>query len=56
MSSNLLITGASRGIGAATARMLAVAGARVSLLGRRPAPLDAVAAETGGTAIPCARG
>ena len=28
-------------------------GAKLSLLGRRKEPLDAVAAETGGTAIPC---
>ena len=48
-----LITGGGSGIGAAAARMLAAQGARLSLLGRRPEPLDAVAAETGGTAIPC---
>ena len=48
-----LITGGGTGIGAAAARMLAAEGARVSLLGRRKDPLDAVAAETGGTAIPC---
>ena len=33
--------------------MLAAEGAKLSLLGRRREPLDAVAAETGGTAIPC---
>ena len=48
-----LITGGGTGIGAAAARMLAAEGARVSLLGRRKDPLDAVSAETGGTAIPC---
>ena len=48
-----LITGGGTGIGAATARMLAAKGARVSLLGRRREPLDAVAAEIGGTAIAC---
>ncbi len=48
-----LITGGGSGIGAAAARMLAAEGARISLLGRRPEPLAAVAAETGGTAIPC---
>ncbi len=48
-----LITGGGSGIGAAAARMLALEGARISLLGRRPEPLTKVAAETGGTAIPC---
>ena len=48
-----LITGGGSGIGAATARMLAAEGAKLSLLGRRREPLDAVAGETGGTAIPC---
>jgi len=38
-----LVTGAGGGIGAATALALARAGARVSLAGRRSAPLDAVA-------------
>ncbi|HVG52535.1 MAG TPA: SDR family NAD(P)-dependent oxidoreductase [Xanthobacteraceae bacterium] len=40
-----LITGAGSGIGAAIARALADAGAAVSLAGRRPAPLEAVAAQ-----------
>ena len=48
-----LITGGGSGIGAATARMFAAAGARVSLLGRRMAPLEAVASDTRGTAIAC---
>ena len=48
-----LITGGGTGIGAAVARALAAAGARVSLLGRRPEPLEAVAAETRGRAFPC---
>ncbi|MDQ3077632.1 MAG: SDR family oxidoreductase [Pseudomonadota bacterium] len=48
-----LITGGGSGIGAAAARMLAAEGARVSLVGRRPAPLQAVADETGGKAFPC---
>jgi NAD(P)-dependent dehydrogenase (short-subunit alcohol dehydrogenase family) len=38
-----LLTGAGGGIGAATARLLAEAGARVSLTGRRRAPLDDLA-------------
>jgi NAD(P)-dependent dehydrogenase (short-subunit alcohol dehydrogenase family) len=48
-----LITGGGTGIGAAAARMLADAGARVSLLGRRLEPLQQVAAETGGSPIQC---
>jgi len=48
-----LITGGGSGIGAAAARMLAGEGAKVSLLGRRREPLEAVARETGGAAIPC---
>ena len=48
-----LITGGGTGIGAGAARALAAAGARVSLLGRRREPLEAVAAETGGRAIVC---
>ena len=48
-----LITGGGTGIGAAAARMLAAEGAKLSLLGRRREPLDAIAAETGGTAFPC---
>jgi NAD(P)-dependent dehydrogenase (short-subunit alcohol dehydrogenase family) len=48
-----LITGGGSGIGAAAARMLGAEGAKLSLLGRRPEPLAEVAAETGGTAIPC---
>jgi NADP-dependent 3-hydroxy acid dehydrogenase YdfG len=43
-----LITGASSGIGAATARAAASAGHRVVLSGRRREPLDELAAELGG--------
>ncbi|MBV1696659.1 MAG: SDR family oxidoreductase [Hyphomicrobiales bacterium] len=44
------VTGAGSGIGAATARALALAGARVSLAGRRPGPLKETAAALGGQA------
>jgi NAD(P)-dependent dehydrogenase (short-subunit alcohol dehydrogenase family) len=48
-----LITGGGTGIGAATAKMLAAEGAKLSLLGRRREPLEAVAADSGGTVITC---
>jgi short-subunit dehydrogenase len=47
----ILITGASSGIGAATARAAAAAGARTVLTGRDQERLAAVAAETGGTPL-----
>src|SRR6266705_6042109 len=46
-----LVTGGSSGIGAATARALAAAGARPLIAGRDPARLQAVAQETGGLAL-----
>lgn len=49
----VLITGASRGIGAATARLFAAKGARLGLAGRPGAALKAIAAETGGMLLPC---
>lgn len=46
-----LITGGSSGIGAATARAMAAAGARLLVAGRDQKRLAAIAAEVGGTAL-----
>ena len=48
-----LITGGGTGIGAAAAGHLRALGAKLSLLGRRMEPLQAVAEGFGGTAIQC---
>lgn len=48
-----LITGGGTGIGAAAARHLHDEGARLSLIGRRIEPLNAVTRIVGGTAISC---
>jgi short-subunit dehydrogenase len=48
-----LVTGGSSGIGAATARALAGAGARLLIAGRDPARLRTVAGQTGGIALAC---
>jgi NAD(P)-dependent dehydrogenase (short-subunit alcohol dehydrogenase family) len=50
-----LVTGASKGIGAAVARTLVGAGARVVCVARGKEGLDAIVAEIGGraTALPC---
>jgi NAD(P)-dependent dehydrogenase (short-subunit alcohol dehydrogenase family) len=50
----IIVTGAGSGIGAATARQLGAAGARVVLVGRRPDPLEEVAGKiraAGGDAL-----
>lgn len=48
----LLVTGASAGIGRATALAAIAAGAKVALLARRPAPLEELAADHGAVAVP----
>jgi len=48
---HVVITGASRGIGAAIARECAARGARVTLIARSAGPLEELAAELGGHAI-----
>jgi NAD(P)-dependent dehydrogenase (short-subunit alcohol dehydrogenase family) len=48
-----LVTGGSSGIGAATARALAGAGARVLIAGRDPARLRDIAGQTGGIPLVC---
>lgn len=47
-----LVTGGGTGIGAGVARRFADEGAAVVVMGRRPAPLERVAAEIGGAAAP----
>ncbi|MEV6255594.1 SDR family oxidoreductase [Nocardia sp. NPDC051929] len=47
-----VVTGASSGIGAATARRLARSGAKVALLGRRKDRIEELAAELGADALP----
>ena len=48
-----LITGGGTGIGAAAAEHLAAAGARVTLLGRRIEPIEAIAEKIDGAATQC---
>jgi len=46
-----IVSGGGTGIGAATARLFAREGARVVVTGRRPGPIEDVAAEIGGVAV-----
>jgi uncharacterized protein len=50
---SVLLTGATGGIGQATARALAARGARLVLTGRRAEVLEPLAAELGGRAVAC---
>ena len=50
---HVLISGGGSGVGAAAAKHFAHAGARVSVLGRRKEPLEAVASKIGGFAATC---
>lgn len=52
-SRTAVVTGASSGIGAATARALAAAGFRVVCAARRTDRIGALADEIGGVAVPC---
>ena len=51
--SRVLLTGASRGIGAELARAFAAKGASLALVARPSTALTSVASEVGGTAYPC---
>ncbi|MFS4580419.1 SDR family NAD(P)-dependent oxidoreductase [Phaeobacter sp. C3_T13_0] len=53
MGKHVVITGGGSGVGAALARSFAARDARLTLLGRRLAPLEEIAAETGATALAC---
>jgi NAD(P)-dependent dehydrogenase (short-subunit alcohol dehydrogenase family) len=48
----VVVTGGASGIGAATCRRLAAAGATVAVVDRRPAEADTIAGDVGGLAVP----
>ncbi|MHA3916174.1 SDR family NAD(P)-dependent oxidoreductase [Halovulum sp. GXIMD14793] len=48
---SIIITGAGRGIGKACAETFLTAGWRVGLIGRNPAPLEAIAADHDGALV-----
>ncbi|MGB0508263.1 MAG: SDR family NAD(P)-dependent oxidoreductase, partial [Pikeienuella sp.] len=50
---HVVITGGGSGVGADMAARFAVAGAKITIMGRRIGPLEDVAAQTGATAIIC---
>ena len=49
----VIVTGGGTGIGAAVARLLTAGGDQVAIFGRRPGPLQAVAAQTGALDLVC---
>jgi short-subunit dehydrogenase len=53
LGGNVLITGATGGIGRAIARAFAARGANLLLTGRRADALTALAEELGGRSVPC---
>ncbi|OKI05287.1 3-oxoacyl-ACP reductase [Streptomyces sp. CB02923] len=53
MSRTILVTGGATGIGLAVARHFAAQGDAVTVTGRRPAPLEKAAEETGARAVVC---
>lgn len=53
MSRTILVTGGATGIGLAVARRFAAQGDAVTVTGRRPAPLEKAAEETGARAVVC---
>lgn len=50
---HIVISGGGSGVGAALTKALSEAGTHVTILGRRPAPLEQVAQQTGALALAC---